>query len=232
MGLLKQRDTLIIIPAYNEEKNIEKVILGLSRDYRSADILVVNDGSIDNTEKVLQDKGALLINHPFNMGIGVSFETGCKFALSLDYDYIVRMDGDGQHEHTFIAAILAPVKNNETDIAVGSRFLGLSDFKSSFFRVIGISVLSFIISFITRKRVTDPTSGFCAMNKKAYAHFSQNCVEDYPEPEILMHHSAFRIKEVPISIAKRPFGASSITPLKSIYYMVKVLFSLLVGIFR
>lgn len=229
---VRKNDTLIIVLVFNEEKNIENVLNDLNLNCKETDILLVDDGSTDKSIEKVESKDIFVIKHPFNMGIGTSFETGCRFALEQEYNYIVRMDGDGQHNSAFIQDVLAPVKNNEADIVVGSRFLGNSEFKSSFFRLIGIFIISFILAIITRKKVTDPTSGFCAMNKKAFKFFSKNCPEDYPEPEILMYHREFRFKEVPITINKRCDGISSITPLKSLYYMIKVLFSLFIHIFK
>lgn len=142
------------------------------------------------------------------------------------------MDGDGQHDPNFIKSILTPVKNNEADIVIGSRFLGTSGFKSSFSRLAGIWIISWFLKMITKRKITDPTSGFCAMNKKAYEFFSKSCPDDYPEPEVLIYNREFRIKEIPISMNKRHGGISSLTPLRSIYYMIKVLFSLFVHVFR
>lgn len=232
MKFLKQNDSLVVIPVFNEEVAIGGVIDALKENTKGADILIVNDGSSDSTREILKKKDVFVVSHAFNMGIGVSFQTGCLFALANGYNYIVRMDGDGQHTYDFINNILEPVKNGSVDIAIGSRFLGKSRFKSSFGRLLGIFIISWVLKIITGNLVTDPTSGFCAMNKKAFTFFSENCVEDYPEPEILMHHKDFRIKEIPITISRRSGGESSISPLRSVYYMFKVLFSLFVGIFR
>lgn len=226
----KRNDTLIIIPVFNEERNISKVVDELLKNFPCMDVLVVNDGSFDNTVNVLRNKNIFLINHPFNMGIGASIETACKFALMHDYSYIIRMDGDGQHNFKYIEDMVLPVRSNKADITIGSRFLGNSEFKSSPVRLIGIAVITFVLRVITKKKITDPTSGFCAMNKKAFGFFSENCAEDYPEPGILIHHANFRIMEVPVSITRRNEGISSITPLKSIYYMFKVLLSLFVNV--
>lgn len=229
---LKRNDTLVIIPVLNEEASIEMVLDELDRKNKDVDILVVDDGSVDRSKEKIEKRDVFLLNHSFNMGIGASFGTGCQFAMEKGYDYIVRMDGDGQHDSAFIKTLLAPVKNNEVDITVGSRFLGNSGFKSSFFRLIGISIICWFLKTVTKRKITDPTSGFCAMNKKAYKFFSRNCADDYPEPEILLYHREFRIREIPVSISKRYNGISSITPLKSAYYMFKVLFSLFVHVFR
>lgn len=226
-----KNQTLIIILAFNEEKNIGKVVDDLLGKYKKADILVVDDGSEDKTSEVLQSKGVNCVRHIFNMGIGASFETGCQYAVAGGYEYIVRMDGDGQHSINFIDAMLKPVLGGEADIAIGSRFLENSEFKTSSIRLIGISIIASILTLLTKRKVTDPTSGFCAMNKMAFKFFSENCPEDYPEPEILLYHKEFRIKEVPISITRRCGGVSSITPLRSIYYMVKVIISIVVKIF-
>lgn len=228
----KQHDTLIIIPVFNEENNIEWVIDDLYINYRNADIVVINDGSTDNTLNILKKRQIPIINHEFNMGIGASFQTGCLFALENEYDYIIRIDGDGQHNAKFINRVFTPVKNNEVDITVGSRFLDKAGFATSFSRLLGILTLSYLLTVITGKKITDPTSGFCAMNKKAYEFFSKACAEDYPEPEIVLYHRSFTIKEIPITMAKRQNGTSSITPLKSVYYMYKVLLSLFMSVFR
>jgi glycosyltransferase involved in cell wall biosynthesis len=228
----KKNNTLLIIPVFNEAHNISSVLESLRLKETAADIVVINDGSNDKTSEVVESKGVFIINHAFNMGIGTSFQTGCRFALKKGYDYIVRIDGDGQHDPEFIKGVLNPVKLGKFDIAIGSRFLGASEFKSSFMRIIGITILSWVLSILTGKKVTDSTSGFCAMNKKAFGFFATHCVDDYPEPEILVHHRNFRITEVPIILVRRRGGSSSITPLKSVYYMYKVLFSIFVSIFR
>ena len=229
---LIKNNVIVIIPALNEERNIGKVIDDIYANNNNVDIVVINDGSWDKTAENLKSKNVFVITHPYNMGIGASFETGCQFALQHGYEYLVRIDGDGQHDSKFIKDLLEPVKTDIVDIAIGSRFLGNSEFKSSSGRLIGIWIISAVLSIISGKRVTDPTSGFCVMNRKAFEFFSKNCPDDYPEPEILVYHRNFRIEEFPISIERRNSGTSSITPLKSIYYMFKVLLSLFVHVFR
>jgi len=232
MKTLNQNNTLVIIPAFNERDSIGLVVDEIHKECQGIDVLVVDDGSSDKTSEILKDKKVFLITHVFNMGIGTSFQTGCQFALRHGYDYVVRMDGDGQHSPLFIEHVLGPLKKNEADIVIGSRFLENSESRTSFFRLVGIVIIANFLMLITRKKVTDPTSGFCAMNKNAFEFFSEDCPDDYPEPEILLYHRELKIKEVPITITKRYHGASSITPMRSIYYMVKVLLCLFTHIFK
>lgn len=224
---LNKKDILVVIPAYNEEKNLGTVIDDIRKNFHAADVLVVDDGSSDNTAGVVNGRGVFLVRHAFNLGIGASFQTGCQFAGVQEYDYILRMDGDGQHCASFMQELIDPVRTGEVDIAIGSRFLGKSKFKSTALRISGICLISLILRGITGKKVTDPTSGFCAMNKKAFLFFSDNCADDYPEPQILLYQKDFKIREIPVSMSKRHSGISSITPQKSIYYMLKVLLALL-----
>lgn len=227
-----QYDTLVIIPVFNEEGNIKNLLDQILENSIEADILIVDDGSTDNSREVIAGKKVFYIRHIFNLGIGASFETGCKFALERGYEYIVRIDGDGQHSPVFIKDMLQPLEKGEADIVIGSRFLGNSEIKSSRCRLIGIYIISLLLKLLTKKEVTDPTSGFCAMNVKAFNFFSSHSMEDYPEPAILMYHRYFRIKEIPIVISMRDSGTSSITPLKSVYYMCKVILSLCMDFFR
>lgn len=228
----KEKNILVVIPAFNEEDSIGSVISDVRLSLNGAEIIVIDDSSSDNTAEYALKGNAIVLNHPFNMGIGASFQTCCQFASIYNYDYIVRVDADGQHVPSYMQDILEPLKSNKADIVIGSRFLGDSKYKSSFFRLIGIRIISIVLSIISKKRITDPTSGFCAMNRKAFMFFSENCPDDYPEPEILIYHKEFRIKEIPISILKRKEGASSITLVKSVYYMIKVLLFLLINIFK
>jgi glycosyltransferase involved in cell wall biosynthesis len=221
------KDILVIMPAYNEEKSVGIVIDDIRNNFDMADILVVDDGSSDNTAGVAHGKGVFLVKHSFNLGIGASFETACRFACAHGYDYIVRMDADGQHCTDFIRDLIDPVRAGAIDIAIGSRFLGKSTFKSSYLRTTGITLISLILKVLTGKRVTDPTSGFCAMNKRAFLFFADNCADDYPEPQILLYHKDFTMREIPISMEKRRSGASSITLQKSVFYMLKVTLALL-----
>lgn len=227
MAALKQNRIIVIIPAFNEEGNIGLVIDGILAKDKSLDVAVIDDGSKDRTRDIAEKKGVFIIAHPFNMGIGSCLETGCRFAVQRGYDYALRMDADGQHNPDFIPAIIAPLTDNKADIVVGSRFLEKNESGTTACRYLGITIIALILKAMRKRQVTDPTSGFCAMNKRAFEFFSENCPDDFPEPEILVYNGEFKMMEVPITATKRYCGVSSITPLKSVYYMIKVLLSLL-----
>lgn len=230
----KVKKTLIILPAYNEEKAIGKVIDDIKRHIPSADILVVNDGSLDSTSKIAKQKGVFVIDLPFNLGIGAAMQVGYKFADREDYDIAVQCDGDGQHPPYQVNNLIVPLINDSSDIIVGSRFLSKYGYKSSIPRQIGIILFSKLLSFITKTKLTDTTCGFRALNKKAIKSFSVYYPTDYPEVEALLlaHKEGLRIKEVPIRIYPRKQGNSSIRFLNSFYYVVKVFLAMLIDLFE
>lgn len=215
---------LIIIPVYNEEQNIEKVITGLQEQVPYADYLIVNDCSIDNTVGVCKKNGYHYISLPVNLGIGGGVQAGYQYALEHDYDIAVQMDGDGQHDAKYLEKILQPVIDDQADIVIGSRFLVKQGFQSSRLRRIGINFLSLVIKLCSGTSVKDVTSGFRAVNRKFIKIYSLEYSQDYPEPEAIIA-GAFhkgRIKEVPVIMHERESGRSSIRSWKTVYYMIKV----------
>ena len=216
---------LLIIPAYNEEESIEPVVDELISSYPELDYVVVTDGSTDNTPVLCRKRGYNILELPINLGLAGCFQTGMKYAKKHGYKYAVQFDGDGQHDINSLMPLIEPVIKDEKDFVVGSRFLeGTSEFKSTLMRRIGIRYLSFIIKIFARCRVTDPTSGFRAANRRVIKYLAQNYPVDYPEPESLVDLSkrSFRISEVQVNMLEREGGMSSISSWKSIYYMVKV----------
>jgi len=171
---------------------------------------------------------------PFNLGIGGAVQTGFRYAHENGYELVVRCDGDGQHDPSQLPNVLAPVLAGEADIAVGSRFVEGAGYRSSATRRVGIRLLAWIVSAIARQRVTDTTSGFQALNRKALELFAADYPHDYPEVEgmVMTIKHRLRLVEVPVSMREREHGRSSITALRSIYYMTKVLVALFVGLFR
>jgi glycosyltransferase involved in cell wall biosynthesis len=231
---LAGRRRIAIVPAFNEERNIGRVIDELRAFDPGLDIVVVSDGSVDRTVEVAREHGAHVIRLPFNLGIGGAVQTGFRYAWEGRYELAVRVDGDGQHDPAQLARVLEPVLAGEADIVVGSRFAGGAGYRSSAARRVGIRVLAWVVSAIARQRVTDSTSGFQALNRQAIRLFAGDYPHDYPEVEgmVMVIRHRLRLREVPVTMRAREHGRSSIGALGSIYYMAKVLLALFVGLFR
>ncbi len=225
---------LVIIPAYNEAANIGGVISAVKRDAPLADVVVINDGSTDETSLVAKGNGVTVIDLPYNLGIGAAMQTGYRYAEMMGYDIAVQVDGDGQHPAHQISRLVAPVIRGEADVVIGSRFLGEGDYVPSLARSIGIRIFSLILSLVTGRRITDPTSGFRAMNKEAIRFFAKNYSEDYPEVEavVLLSKAGFSIMEVPAEMKARVWGKSSITYPRAFYYMIKVLLAVFIDLLK
>jgi glycosyltransferase involved in cell wall biosynthesis len=225
---------IAIVPALNEEASIGRVIDEIRTFDPGFDIVVVDDGSTDRTAGIASDRGASVLRLPFNLGIGGAVQTGYRFAFEHGYDLAVQVDGDGQHDPAQLTAILGPVLAGEADVCVGSRFAEGTGYQSSFARRVGIRVFAYVVSAIVRQRVTDTTSGFRAINRKGIALFAADYPHDYPEVEatVMSVKHKLRLREVPVVMRERAGGASSITALRSIYYMAKVLLAIFVGLFR
>src|SRR5579862_3773275 len=225
---------IAIVPAFNEEGNVGRVIDELRAFDPGLDIVVISDGSIDRTALVAEEHGAHVIRLPFNLGIGGAVQTGFRYAWEEGYDLVVRVDGDGQHDPAQLDRVLEPVLAGDADIVVGSRFAGESGYRSSVTRRVGIRVLAWVVSAIARQRVTDSTSGFQALNRRAIRLFAGDYPHDYPEVEglVMVIKHRLRLREVPVSMRARVHGRSSIGSFASVYYMAKVLLALFVGLFR
>ena len=233
---LRELRRVAIVPALNEEHSIGRVIDELRAFDPGLDVVVVDDGSVDGTSRAAAARGARVLRLPFNLGIGGAVQTGFRFAFEYDYDIAVRVDGDGQHDPAQLGRVLEPVLRGDADIAVGSRFAadGATGYRSSRSRRIGILLLAWIVSRIVGRRVTDTTSGFQALNREGIALFARDYPHDYPEVEatVMVFRHRLRLLEVPVEMRERGGGRSSITALRSIYYMVKVLLAIFVGLFR
>jgi glycosyltransferase involved in cell wall biosynthesis len=226
---------IAIVPAYNEEACIAQVIDEIRRFDAGLDIVVIDDGSQDRTADVARRHGVYVLRLPFNLGIGGSVQTGFRFAWENGYNLAVRVDGDGQHDPSQLGAIIAPVVAGKADICVGSRYRERGDgYRSTTTRRLGIRVLAWMVSDLTRQRVTDPTSGFQALNRKAITLFAADYPHDYPEVEalVMLIRHRLRLEEVPVQMRARVAGRSSIRTFGSAYYMIKVMLALVVGTFR
>jgi glycosyltransferase involved in cell wall biosynthesis len=226
---------IAVVPAFNEQQNLGRVIEEIRAFDPGLDIVVVDDGSVDATAAVARQHGAIVLRLPFNLGIGGAVQTGFRYAFEHEYDLAVRVDGDGQHDPSHLDRVIAPIVAGEADIAVGSRFVADVDgYRSSRSRRLGIRLLAIVVSRIVGRRVTDTTSGFQALNRKGIALFARDYPHDYPEVEATVMVSRHRLRavEVSVSMRERSSGRSSITAVRSVYYMVKVLLAIFVGLFR
>jgi glycosyltransferase involved in cell wall biosynthesis len=224
--------TLVVIPALNEAESIARVVGQVRQHAPWADICVINDGSHDATGRIAEECGAIVLHLPYNVGIGAAVQTGFIYAARHGYEVVVRNDGDGQHESEDIRRIVCELPG--LDMVIGSRYLEDRGYITSLPRRIGIVILARLISLIVGQRITDPTSGFSAFNRRAIALCARLYPHDYPEPEaiVMLHRAGLRIREIPVTMLPRRNGQSSITPLRSLYYMVKVILAILVGLLR
>lgn len=221
---------LIIIPAYNESQNIEKVTENIIKNYPQYDYVIINDGSKDKTRDICRDRNFEFINLSINLGIGGAVQTGYKYARDKGYDVAVQIDGDGQHDVSYLEKMLEKIDNNEADVVIGSRFIEKEGFQSSIMRRIGINILSILILMCTGKRIKDVTSGYRVVNKKFIDIYADDYPMDYPEPEAIISAIMYggKIVEVPVAMRERLAGESSINPIKSVYYMVKVTLAIVI----
>jgi glycosyltransferase involved in cell wall biosynthesis len=231
LGELKR---LAIVPAFNEEASIGRVIDEIRAFDPGFEIVVVDDGSTDRTAGMAADRGAHVVRLPFNLGIGGAMQTGYRYAFEQGYDLAVQIDGDGQHDPAQLPKILGPVLDGKADLVVGSRFAGDGEYRSTAARRIGIRIFAGVVSAVVRQRVTDTTSGFRAVNRRGIALFAADYPHDYPEVEatVMCVKHKLRLHEVPVAMRERTGGRSSITAFRSIYYMTKVLLAIFVGMFR
>lgn len=226
---------LVILPAFNESRNIARVVYGVRSQLPGADVLVIDDGSFDGTGGEAGGAGALVMIMPYNVGIGAAVQAGFQFAASRDYDLVIRNDGDGQHAPEANLDLIEKLRAENADLVVGSRFLGDSgDYGTPMLRRLGSGILARLLSIITRQRVTDPTSGCAVFSRRAILLFAQAYPHDYPEPEaiVIAHRSGLRQTEIPVKMIPRRHGNSSITPLRSVYYMIKVILAILINLLR
>ncbi len=227
---------LAVVPAYNEQDSILAVLQSLREHASDFDVLVVDDGSTDDTLHLAEAAGARVLRLPYNLGIGGAVQAGFRFAQDHGYDRMVQVDGDGQHDPSEIHRLMATMEQDlAVDVVCGSRFL-TEDYRypAPISRRTGIHIFAFILSRIMRQRVSDPTSGFRLYNDRAIALFARDYPHDYPEVEavLMVHHHRLKMAEVPVRMFARSGGVSSIKSGKSVYYMLKVLLALSVGLAR
>jgi glycosyltransferase involved in cell wall biosynthesis len=231
----KQLTKLAIVPAYNEEGMVGRVVREIQRQAPEFDVVVVDDGSLDATAIVAERAGATVLRQPFNLGIGGAMQAGYKYALHHDYDAAVQVDGDGQHKPEYLPSMLEALQTSgEADMVYGSRFLGDPGYKVPWGRRLGNRIFGVVLSVIVRQSITDPTSGFRMVNRNGIELFARDYPHDYPEVEaiLMLHAHRLQIHEVPVRMNARGFGESSIDYPRSAYYMLKVMLAIFIGLLR
>jgi glycosyltransferase involved in cell wall biosynthesis len=231
--------TLVFIPAWNEEASVAEVIAGVRECLPDADVLVVDDGSVDGTVAKAREAGAIVASLPFNQGLGAALQTGYLYALRQGYDLCAHLDADGQHPPAEVVRLLEEVRADRADLVIGSRYRDpgqaeSDDYKPTLSRRIGTSVFRFFLTLATRQRFTDTTSGMRAANRRVMALFSESYSPDFAEIESLQLavREGLRVEEVPVRMLERVGGSSFLTPLRSAFFIFKGLIVLLVGQFR
>lgn len=226
---------LVLIPAFNEEDRIGPVISGIKKIVPSAEIIVVDDGSRDDTALVSREAGAMVISHPFNLGVGSALQTGYKYAEQKGFSTLVQLDGDGQHDPAQIPLLLSTLEATKADLVIGSRFLTDNFRTMSIPRQIGVRLFAWLLSVLIRERMTDPTSGFRAMTKRVLKFCTRDVYAfDYPDANFLLtlHRSGFKLTEVPIEVKPRIGGISQHGGLKPMFYFAKMFLSIFVILLR
>jgi glycosyltransferase involved in cell wall biosynthesis len=227
---------LVIVPALNESGSIQRVVRSIQEHVPSADVVVVNDGSNDDTAPLARAAGAVVLDMPYNVGIGAAVQTGFIYAAQHGYDVAVQTDGDGQHPAQEIPRLVDALAANNADVVIGSRFIDPArpGYQQTAARRVGGEILARILSMTTGQRITDPTSGFRASNRRALLLCAQLYPHDYPEPEaiIILHRAGLRLCEIAVQMSPRETGVSSITFLRGGYYMTKVILAILINLLR
>ncbi len=231
----KKEKILVVIPALNEEEQIATVVEQVKEQVPEAQILVVNDGSSDRTEQRALACGAKVISHPFNMGYGVALQTGYKYARKYDFDYVLQMDGDGQHDPQYLRTLLAEVKEGKVDVVIGSRFLREGGYHVPLLRRMGMLLFGFIAGQLSGQKITDPTSGYQALGRRAIEFYTRDAFPgDYPDADVLvmLHRAGLRMQEVPVAMRPNSNGRSMHNGLKPLYYIYKMLLSITLNLMR
>lgn len=226
--------SIVIIPAYNEEKSIVKTVQDICEHAPEFDYIIINDCSTDHTLDICRENQLHVLNLPINLGIGGAVQTGFLYAYTNGYDYAVQFDGDGQHDARYLQKMRDYMAEQKADMLIGSRFLEKEGFQSTGMRRFGIRYFSVLIKLLTGVTITDPTSGMRMINRDIIALYSESYPKDYPEPESVVSiiNRGKKVLEYPVEMRKRMEGTSSISPLKSVYYMIKVTLAILIEMLR
>lgn len=229
-----QREILVLIPAFNEQGAIGTVVREVSAVLPGVPVLVVDDCSTDATVPVARAAGAEVLSLPYHLGLGGCVQAGYKLAFELGYRHVIRVDGDGQHDPAEIPKILSTLKSSGCEMVIGSRFVNGNGEHTSMIRAAGIWFFRLVLRPILGRRVHDPTSGFVGVNRGALEVFSRSFPLEYPEIEalVVLQRKRFRFEEVEVRMRPRIAGRSTITPMRSLYYIFHVLLGVFVNILK
>ncbi len=218
------KDKLVIIPAFNEAGCIVNTVNDIIENAPDFDYVVINDCSRDDTYKLCLEHGFNVVNLPINSGIGAAVQTGYLYAKRYGYNYAIQVDGDGQHDAAFLGTMARYMEEHGTGMLIGSRYIEKQGFQSSGLRRFGIKYFTVLIKILTGKRITDPTSGMRMVGRDIIEYFAEEYPKDYPEPEtaVTIVKKGWSVEEIPVVMKERQAGTSSISPKRSIYYMIKV----------
>lgn len=221
---------LIIVPAFNESACIEATIHHITKNAPEFDYIIIDDCSTDHTLEICRKNGFHVIHLPQNLGIGGAVQTGYLYGYRNGYDMAVQVDGDGQHDPAFLRQMADCMEKENLDMVIGSRFIEKKGFQSSGIRRMGIRYFTCLIQLLTGARITDPTSGLRMVNREIMGFFAENYPKDYPEPEsvVAILRRGKKVREIPVVMMERAGGVSSISPRKSVYYMIKVSMAILI----
>lgn len=226
--------TMVLVPAYNEEAAISRLLADVRRHLPGAAVVVVDDGSADRTAEVARAAGAQVLRLPCNLGVGPAIQTGFRFAIESGFDYLIRLDGDGQHPPAEALKLIEAMRAQPTDLVVGTRYGEGSTYRGNWFRRVVLKGLALFISVICRKWITDPTSGFWLVTRPLLQCFALHYPSDYPEAEAiaLLRRQGFSLEEVPVAFRPRQAGESSIRAWGTILFAAKVFLALFVDRLR
>lgn len=224
-------NSLVIMPAYNEEKSLAEVVRRVRIHCPGAAIAVMNDGSVDNTLSVAKAAGVILLDVPINLGIGGAVQTGLKFAARERYERAIEIDADGQHNPAFTDRLMTAMDETGADMVIGSRFVQKTRYKATFMRTLGIAIFSDLIRLVTGKRIYDTTSGFRVYNRRAIEFLARHYPTDFPEPEsiVMLLKNRFVLKEVPVEMEKRQAGVSSVFKWRAAYFMASISIAIIIS---
>lgn len=225
---------LAIIPAYNEKQSIIFTVEDIKQNAPDFDYVIINDCSTDNTMDICKYNGYNVLNLPINLGIGGAVQTGYLYAYNYGYDIAVQFDGDGQHNASYLEEMAKVLTEKQLDMVIGSRYIAKEGFQSSGLRRLGIRYFTGLIRVLTRKKITDPTSGMRMANRRVIEIFAADYPKDYPEPESVtfLLKKKLKVEEIPVRMNERESGVSSISLKNSVYYMIKVTLAILVAMLR